>query len=321
MKKLLLGLIFILLVFIGTGLIWWRWVSLPPSGVQEKVFVVKQGETINSIGQRLKDNQLIKSPLAFKLTVYQLGISKNIQAGSFRLSAMKLADLAKNLTQGSLDFWVTIPEGLRTEEVAVKIAQAAHQAEVDFDSQEFIQLAQPYEGYLFPDTYLIPQDVNPQQVLNILINNFNKKFQLINNQTSLTDKQLVILASLVEREAKYSQDRAIIAGIILKRWQNDWPLQIDATIQYLLGYQSETGRWWKQNLTKSDLAINSSFNTYLKTGLPPQPICNPGLSALQAAAVPQMTDYWFYISDSSGRSHFATDIDGHNANINKYLTN
>jgi UPF0755 protein len=321
MKKLLLVLLFVFFAVIGTVFTWWWWVNLPPASAQQRIFVVKKGESVQSIGQRLKADQLIKSPLAFKLTVYQLGISKNIQAGSFRLSAMKLADLAQNLTQGSLDFWVTIPEGLRVEEIAAKIAQSAYQAEADFNTQEFIQLARSYEGYLFPDTYLIPHHTSSQQILTILKNTFNQKYQLINNQTELTDQQVVILASLVEREAKYEQDRPIIAGIILKRWQNDWPLQIDATIQYLLGYQKDAERWWKQTLTKQDLSIDSPFNTYLNIGLPPQPICSPGLSALQAAADPQQTDYWFYISDPSGKSHFATDIDEHNVNINKYLTN
>ena len=124
---------------------------------------------------------------------------------------------------------------------------------------------------------------------------------------------------MVEREAKLDKDRPYVAGIITKRFRNNWMLQIDATVQYALGYQSAEDDWWKQNLTIADLAIDSPYNTYKRYGLPPTPICNPSLSSLKAVANQVITKYWYYISDRNGNMHYAETIVEHNQNISKYL--
>jgi len=323
MKKIF-SVVFAVLILIS--IFWWYWVNLPIDSkikLNKQVFVIKRGESIDSIGNRLAQADLIKSQLAFKISIYFQGLSKNIQAGSFHLSrSMSLKELCQNLTKGSLDFWLTIPEGLRVEEIAERIGKIKRDHNQKFDKNQFIKLAQDYEGYLFPDTYLIPYSVEAGKIIDILRRNFEEKYQSLDvNHTKLTKKELVILASLIEREVKFDQDRPIVAGIILKRLENDWPLQIDATIQYLLGYQSDQDRWWKKNLTKQDLQANSSFNTYKNLGLPPRPISNPGLASLKAAAKPQTTNYWFYLSDLSGKIYFAETIEEHQQNIEKHLTN
>lgn len=135
-----------------------------------------------------------------------------------------------------------------------------------------------------------------------------------------SDREVLILASLVEREAKFADDRRIVASIILKRAQNDWPLQLDATIQYALGYQRKEGTWWKKELTVDDLKVDSTYNTYERKGLPPAPICNPGLDSIKAAlAADPSTPNWYYVNDKNGRIHVAKTLEEHNENIKKYI--
>ncbi|MDH7476646.1 MAG: endolytic transglycosylase MltG [Microgenomates group bacterium] len=282
-----------------------------------KIFVIKKGESLTSIVNNLSREGLIRNKIVFYLIVKKMGIEKKIQAGDFRLNpAMNAYQIAKILTHGTLDVWVTIIEGLRKEEIATIIAK-----NLDLPELEFVKLAP--EGYLFPDTYLIPKTATIEAVIKILTNNFNKKYQPLREKAKakgFTDDEIVTLASLVEKEAKYEKDRLKVASIILKRLKNNWPLQIDATIQYALGYQSEEKSWWKKNLTKDDLKIDSPYNTYTHTGLPPGPICNPGLASIKAAVnADENTPYWYYLSDKKGGMHYAVTLEEHNKNIATYL--
>ena len=285
---------------------------------ETKIFVIKRGESLNSIINNLYRQNLIRNRLVFYILVKKMGLEKKIQAGDFRLSAaMDAETIAKNLTKGTLDIWVTIIEGLRKEEIAQLINQ-----NFSIPESEFLKYAK--EGYLFPDTYLIPKEATAEAIVKILINNFYRRF---NNELrqkvakkGLTEEEVVTIASLVEKEAKYDEDRQTVASIILKRLKNDWPLQIDATIQYALGYQPEEKSWWKKNLTKEDLEIDSPYNTYKNKGLPPTPICNPGLASIKAVIdASENTPYWYYLSDKTGRMHYAKTLDEHNENIKKYL--
>jgi UPF0755 protein len=137
----------------------------------------------------------------------------------------------------------------------------------------------------------------------------------------LTLEEGIILASIVEREGNSDTDRPIIAGVLINRLNEGWALQADATLQYALGeeYQKSAKNWWKQNLTNEDKEVNSAYNTYQNTGLPPAPICNPGLSAITAVANPEYTDNRYYIHDNEGNVHFAETLEQHEQNINTYL--
>ena len=135
-------------------------------------------------------------------------------------------------------------------------------------------------------------------------------------KTVLSDEQVIVLASILEREVRTKKDRPLIAGILIKRFQNNWPLQADATVQYIIGNEKN---WWPQNITKAHLKINSPYNTYKHPGLPPAPISNPGLASIEAALRPESSSYWFYISDLDGAIHYANTIEEHNANIATYL--
>lgn len=282
----------------------------------EKLFVIQKGESSSSVADRLKRENLIKNALAFKILVYLRGFSDKIQAGDFRLRpSLSAQEIAKALTHGTLDIWLTFPEGWRREEFTQRLAANLE----NFDNQEFLALTKDFEGYFFPDTYLIPKDASASMVLGIFQKNFEKKFtsslETAAEKKNLTREQVLILASLVEREAKHEKDKPIVAGILIKRWRNDWPLQVDATLQYAKGSQLE---WWPK-VTAQDKKINSLYNTYQSKGLPPAPICNSGLDSIKAVINSQETDYWFYLSDKQGQMHYAQTSDEHNQNIVRYL--
>ena len=228
---------------------------------------------------------------------------------------MDLDTIANTLTHGITDIWLTIPEGWRKEEIATKIAK-----ELNIPESEFLKVAR--EGYMFPDTYLIPQESTAAAVAEMLLNNFNKKVAGEKErikQDGLTLADIIIIASLVEREAKLASDRPLVASVILNRVEIGMKLDIDATIQYALGYQGKEKTWWKKELTSNDLAFESPYNTYQNPGLPPTAIANPGLAAIKAVVEAPKTDYLYYISDKTGKLHFAENIEEHNNNIARYL--
>jgi UPF0755 protein len=286
---------------------------------ETKIVVIKPGQGLNEITKNLAMEGLIRNRIVFFIVLKQENAEKKIQAGDFRLSpSMDAFQIVKILQHGTLDTWITVVEGWRKEQVAEVVAKNFS----NISEVEFNQLAT--EGYLFPDTYLIPIQATSESIIKIMKDNFNKKYTEALRQKArklnLTDDQVVTLASLVEREAKYPKDRQMVASIILKRIKNDWPLQIDATVQYVLGYQSKEKTWWKNDLTQADLEISSLYNTRKYTGLPPGPICNPGLSSIEAVVnADPSTPYWYYVSDSSGYLHFAKTIEEHDANIKKYI--
>ncbi|MEN8252974.1 MAG: endolytic transglycosylase MltG [Patescibacteria group bacterium] len=284
-------------------------------------FVIPKGQAISIIGQRLQAQGLIKSSLAFRLIVRQHALANKIQAGSFDLSPnMSLGKIAIALTKGTEDLWVTIPEGYRVEEIAESLD--SYEELTLFNKAEFLDLAKYSEGYLFPDTYLVPRQMDAEGLFNLFTDTFDKKVNLgLEKELENSDKSLediLVMASIVEREAGGDKDQPQVAGILWNRIDIGMALQVDATLQYSKGYNKIQDSWWVPPLAV-DKKINSPFNTYMNLGLPPRPICNPGLSAMRAALDPTESDYLYYIHDRKGRIHFAETIDGHNANVNKYL--
>jgi len=299
--------------------LWWK-TSIAPVDPQDPSpisFTVKSGEGIKAIASDLVEEKLIRSSTGFYVLIKLLGIERDLQAGDFRLNrSMDAKTIAYELTHGMSDQWMTLIEGWRNEEMAVKLSK-----DLDIPENEFLKYAK--EGYMFPDTYRIPRDSTAAAVASMFQKNFDtkvtEKFRTDAKKTGLTFDQVITLASIVEREGRSDADRPVIAGILLKRFNADWPLQVDATIQYALGYQSTEKSWWKKELTDEDKKLNSPFNTYTQTGLPPTPICNPGMESIEAVIYPTKTDYWYYLHDQSGTVHFAKTIEEHDANIVKYL--
>lgn len=317
MRKFITFVIFIIImIFIVKG--WWSDQLAPVSTDKStKIIVIEKGENFSKVLDDLKKQNLIKNPWVFDLYAKQSGLGNKILAGTFRLSpSMSSRQILKVLTEQPLDNWVTLIEGWRVEEMANKLS-----SELGVRSSEFSKNAK--EGYMFPDTYLFPKDFTAQAIAEKLRDNFDAKFtdeiKTKIKKLGLTENEGVILASIVEREARSEGARKMVASILLKRFKIGMGLNADATIQYALGYQANEKSWWKRHLTRDDLKINSPYNTYLYRGLPPSPICNPGLVSLQAvASADSSAPYLYYYHDSEGNSHYAKTLEEHNQNIANY---
>lgn len=284
-----------LLAFLG----WWKISLAPvdPSDIHPQSFVIAKGSGVRDIAKQLRDQNLIHDQVAFFLLVkFRLGIDRNIQAGTYQLTpSMSAYEIAQRLTVGTEDTWITVPEGWRTSEIVTYLQK-----------QGFTGNPGPYpDGRYFPDTYSVPKSSSIEGVLKLMADNFTKKVPQITNEQ-------LIIASLVEREAKTEADRPLVASVLYNRLEAGMALDVDATIQYALGS-------WKKDLTLDDLKVKSPHNTYQNPGLPPGPICNPGLSAINAAKNPAQTNYLFYLSDKSGVMHYAKTLEEHNANVAKFL--
>lgn len=316
MKRIYITLGILLLIVVGAA-IWWKMGTSPvdPKDKSPKIFIIDQGQGVRAISKNLKDQGLIKDSVAFFLLTKQLGLDNKIEAGDYRLfKSMSAEDIAKELTHGTLDIWVTVPEGQRAGEIADTLKKQMPQYDASWD-----KILEQNEGYLFPDTYLFPKDANITTIVSIMRNNFEAKYKTLDtSKTNLSQAEIVTIASLIEREARHDEDRPLVSSVIHNRLDIGMKLDLDATVQYILGYQQDEKRWWKSALTTNDLAISSSYNTYKVAGLPPGPISNPGVSSMQAAINPSNTNYLYYITDSSGVNHYAKTLQEHEANIQKY---
>jgi len=316
--KRIIAVVILILVFVIISIFWWQNGILPVNSQNNtpKIFVVKNGQGVREIANNLKQEGLIRDPVVFFLITRKGDLDKKIQAGDFRLNpSMNAYEVAVSLTHGTLDIWVTVPEGYRAEEIADILAE-----KIPNYDKNWRQVLNQNEGYLFPDTYLIPRDADINTIISIFKNNFQTKYDSVKSikTNNLSDTQTLVLASLVEREAMLEEDRSLVASVIYNRLSIGMKLDIDATLQYALGYQEDDKRWWKKGLTNEDKKINSLYNTYTNPGLPPRPISNPGLSAISAALNPAQTNYLYYITDQNGKNRYATSLEGHNANIEKY---
>ena len=278
---------------------------------------IDKGMSTTAVGEYLKEKGLIEEPLLLRAYMF-INKDKVIQAGFYRpkkkdLTLVKLVD---EFQQGSFEKKLTFIEGWRVEEYLNYLKKKT----TDEFVKTFATSTYVKEGYMFPDTYIIDQGYNPEDLASWMRNNFTKRVD-----QSLIDKaefkgmnldEVVILASIVEREMNVSRERPIVAGILIKRLRNGWALQADSTVQYSLGKE---GKWWP-TLVRADLRSgNSPYNTYIRQGLPPAPICNPSLDSIMAVVNYQESPYWFYATGKDGITRYAKTLDEHNRNVAKYL--
>lgn len=316
MKKLFaLVVIFLILLLVARGF-WNSQLSPVSKDMIEKRIVIEKGKGVKDIAILLKKENLIRSELIFSLYTRQQGLSSKLTAGTFNLSSsMSTNEIVRILSGKPSETWVTLIEGWRVEEMAEKLNK---ELGPKAGGEEFLKAAK--EGYMFPDTYLLGHDVTANQVARRLRDTFEDRFsddlkKKIKLQ-GLIEDEAVILASIVEREARSDKARTDVASILLKRFKIGMGLNADATLQYALGYQEAGKSWWKRHLTKEDKKVDSPYNTYLYRGLPPKPICNPGLLSLQAVAnANSNTPYLYYYHDSKGNSHYAKTLEEHNTNV------
>lgn len=322
MKKIFLATAALILCA-GLLFFWWKSVIQPVSGDTQTVdFLINKGVSASTIAANLYEKGLIKSPLAFRLYTQLTGSSKKIIAGEYSLSpSYSIYKTVDILLKGPTEVWVTIPEGLRKEQVAVKFALGLLKKDQDAFVQNFLSTTRGKEGYLFPDTYLFPKTVSAEAVVAKMLSTFEKRTGFKTDDVSIKDT--LIIASIVERETLGSEEKPVVAGILIKRLKAGWPLQADATLQYAVATTRCQNnyfecKWW-DTVSASDLEIKSAYNTYKSPGLPPAPICNPGLTSIKAAGEPEASDFWFYLHDTSGEIHYTRSVEEHNANVRKYL--
>lgn len=281
--------------------------------------VIPKGKSVKAVSQQLKERGLIKSPLMFQV-YYRLNQEQyEIQAGSFELSpSLAVKDIFQKLSQGTDDVWITLTEGLRREEIAQSLELYSLEA---YDQQKFLSQTVGLEGQLFPDTYLVPKESTTASIVALLQNTFEKKIAPLEteiDQSPHSFKDLLIVASLLEREAQGKEQMRLVSGVLWRRLDLGMPLQVDATLQYAKGYDEQLQTWWPRPSAR-DKEVDSRFNTYRNPGLPPHPICNPGYDAIEAALKPIDSGNLYYLHDNQGEIHFAQTLQEHNQNVNRYL--
>jgi UPF0755 protein len=322
MKKYfaILALVAGLAVALIAGNFWWGASAKSVStDTSEKDFLIVKGSSASQIGTKLQEQGLIRSSTAFRAYVQLTGKAKSIQAGEYSLSpSYSLIKMVDILSKGPIEVWVTVPEGLRREEIAARFAEGLVKKDKPAFVQEFLTASKAKEGYLFPDTYLFPKTVSASAVVTKMLATFDKKTEEFKEGISASQfslQELTTLASIVERETRTEEERSMVAGILINRLDIGMGLQADATVQYAVG----TAENWWPILTKDDLAAASPYNSYRFRGLPPTPIANPGTASLKAAIFPKASDYLFYLHDSKGQIYYARTLEEHNENVSKYL--
>jgi len=318
-----------------------------PAGTnpRPRPFTVTPGEAARFIAARLADEGFIADASLFNLYLRVTGMERKIEAGNFMLAdTMTMPEIAEALQSALFEeALVTIPEGMRAEEIAERLSAAnviegdrflaavrSPQALTLFDRYEFLQNLPPnatLEGFLFPDTYRLPVlAATPEQVLRPFLDNFEQRVGskgLTGGGSGLSGRDLITLASIVEREAVQADERAIIAGVYINRLNNKCAdvggpyLQADPTVQYARGGVGNW--WWKPQSIEEYQFIQSPYNTYLFPGLPPAPIANPGLSAIEATRNPAQTGYCFFVATGDdGRHVFVQTLSEQQQNLQTY---
>ncbi len=323
------------LAVIGGFFFYKSFFGAPQKQAEAERFIVPLGaETKNTI-QKLYDQGFIKNEWALNFALK----GKNIEPGGYKISkSMTTWQMAKSFKEPYMK-WVVIPEGFRKEQIAELVGDSLEwndQTKKEWITKYTAMNYDYVEGVYFPDTYLIPKDEAPLQVAQRLINKFNEKFQPYADKFVKSDVKWTTalkLASIVQREAAGKDDMPLIAGILWNRLLKEMKLDVDATVQYVrddqihygearydkqpLNYVGE-GAWWTPIKT-ADKDIASPYNTYRNKGLPPHPICNPGLDAIDAALNPVRTECLYYLHDSDGQIHCAKTYEEHQINIENYL--
>jgi UPF0755 protein len=317
--KILLGSLLgiILVVGVGTYLGYSLLLGAPTHDNTVERFIVPLKTSQEDISQKLEEDGFIKNVWAFSRIHPQ-----NITPGAYKIAKnMDAFTISKILSQEPYMKWIVIPEGLRKEEIATILADTLGWSVDEKTVWVTIDTAMDFdhtEGVYFPDTYLIPTDESPLDVAQRLRAKFEEVFATYSDEAlnqNIKWTTVVKLASIVQREAAGKSDMPLVAGILWNRLLSNMKLEVDATIQYIKG---DDNGWWPKIMT-ADKQIDSPYNTYKYTGLPPHPIANPGLEAIKAVLSPETTICLYYLHDSSGNIHCSDTYEGHLQNIQTYL--
>ncbi|RJP23747.1 MAG: endolytic transglycosylase MltG [Candidatus Abyssobacteria bacterium SURF_5] len=316
-------LLWLLLYFVNRTMAWPQRVE---AGHPRYVVVeVPPGSPVAEIAERLSTHQLISSELIFTMAAAVRGTTHRLKSGEYRFDrTMSLLEILTWLEQGRVMLHkFTVPEGSTVEQIAMLLSNKRLA-----DPQEVLSLANDaafcqelgldspsLEGFLFPETYKIAKGLSAESVLRIMVDRFWHVWIAETNKRPDADelnlRDIVSIASIIEKEAIYDDEELLIASVIYNRLKKKMPLQCDVTIRYPLDN-------YGVNLTYADLELDSPYNSYRNRGLPPTPICNPGRSAIRAALSPPKTDYLYFVSMNNKRHKFSTNLKDHNDAVRKY---
>lgn len=289
-------------------------ISAPLSFTPDTVISIAPGSSVQRIGEILREQKVIRSPQALQIVLIMQSKEGSVVAGDYFFEdRLVLFDVVQRIVRGDFQMdqqSITIPEGFTVAQIGALVEEKGIGSKEDFIGQ-----ASQYEGFLFPDTYRIQQGLSIPRFIDMLRFQFQKKIEPLQQDIEASGKSLqdiVIMASLIEREAITDKERPIVSGILWNRIRIDMPLQVDAPFLVYLGKTSA-------QLTIDDLRTPAPYNTYTNKGLPPTPIGNPGLASLRAALYPEVTDFFFYLHGPDGKIHYGKTHDDHVRNKRRYL--
>lgn len=308
MKKIRILLIFIFLLA-GISLLLFVF-NFKSNGAESILVKIPDGASAKEIANILYQKKVISSPKLFLVLVKLKGDSVHLKKGTYLLKQNSYFQTFEKLEKGlSENFKVTFPEGWTSYQIAQRLkAMGILDQEILF--LEMVK-KQGLEGTLFPETYIFSPMSNPEEIIHAMSLEFKKKyrdeFKIRARQLQMKDLEILTLASIIEREAQRADEMPLISSVYHNRLKKKILLQADPTVQYALSQ----GKYWQEKLIYKDLKIDSPYNTYRYPGLPPGPICNPGLHAIQAALYPVRTNYLYFVADGAGRHYFFTNYKEH----------
>lgn len=330
MKRALFLLVCTAFLILAAGFVVHRVLSQPYQGYAgEEVFVdIPQGTGINAIGRRLVEAGVVRNRLAFRLAVWQHARGRTLKAGEYRFAGpMRPGEVVDKLAAGAVYLRpITFPEGLTLAEMAAIYERQGLGKADDFlaaardpSAIRAIDPAAPdLEGYLFPETYALPRHATAADLVQQMVQRFLEVYDEPLRQAAaargLSTREVVTLASLVEKETSLPAERPIVAAVYHNRLRIGMGLQCDPTVIYAL---QKLGQW-NGNLTRQNLMVDSPYNTYRYRGLPPGPIAAPGRGSLEAAVNPSNDAYLYFVSRNDGSHVFATTLDEHNRNVHEH---
>lgn len=314
-----LGILCLLTVLIGGH-------YLSPVGGSDVavVFNVPTGSSSRAIAKQLVAERLIRSELAFRFALRYRGAGRQLKAGSYQLRQnMSLMQILDELQKGhvALESW-TVPEGLTTPAIAELWETAGFGTAAAFlavtTSPSFLEKQGSVEGYLFPNTYKFAKGTTAETVVEMMVEEFNRRWdeaakgldEIEIGDKKFTRHEIIILASIIEKEAGTASERPRIASVFHNRLKRNMKLQADPTVAYALGNPERL-------LTRADLEVDLPYNTYEYKGLPPGPICNPGINSIRAALQPEKTDYLYFVAIGEGKHHFSKGYPEHQRMVRK----
>ena len=312
--RVLVSFVIIVIVSVSAFVLYFQ--ATPSDFVSDTHVRIEKNASLSEAAAALEDAHVIRSKWLFKIAAFIFHGDHAMQAGNYVFvkpeDVWSVANRVARGDQGLTPLHITFPEGTSVRGMRDILAKSDLGTTT---AAQFYKLASSSEGYLFPDTYLLLPNESAQNIVNAMQGTFKEKIEhyateVMNSKRTLKD--VIIMASIVEKEARTAKDRGIIAGILWKRIDSGHFLQVDAPFAYALGISTD-------KLTLKDLATTSPYNTYNRKGLPIGPINNPGAEAIEATLNPTYTPYWFYLSDSKGTVYYAATYEEHLANRRTHL--